>query len=181
MKKEYEERQEQFRKECRVINLKYEYYGYVGNEKWAIVSKLTEQEIIQKYSDEIKPYMPFVLLSIEQGEAIFDFNRNEDKFRKRAVNNEDVFGYDDGLSEYFHKELIAEDYWERQERIKIQKVEIERLYKALSALTPKQRERVLQHFVQGKSSRSIGKEENVSYQVIDRSIYAAMKKMKKYF
>lgn len=181
MKKEYEERQEQFRKECRVINLKYEYYGYVGNEKWAIVSKLTEQEIIQKYSDEIKPYMPFVLLSIEQGEVIGDFNRNEDKFRKRAVNNEDAYGYDEGVSEFFHKELIVEDYWESQENRETQREEFERLYKALSVLTPKQRERVLQHYVQGKSSRSIGKEENVSYQVIDRSIHAAMKKIKKYF
>lgn len=181
MRKKYGERQEQFKKECRIINLKYEYYGYVGKEKWAIVSELTEKEIIQKYPEEVKPYMPFVPLSIEQGEVIGNFNRNEDKFRKRAVNNEDAYGYDEGVSEYFHKELIAEDYWERQEKIEIQRVEFERLYKALSVLTPKQRERILQHYVQGKSSRSIGKEENVSYQVIDRSIHAAMEKMKKYF
>ena len=64
------ERQEQFKKECRIINLRYEYYGYIGNEKWAIVSELTEREIIKKYPEEIKGYTPFVLLSIEQGEAI---------------------------------------------------------------------------------------------------------------
>ena len=39
------ERQEQFKKECRIINLRYEYYGYTGNEKWEIVSEMTEREI----------------------------------------------------------------------------------------------------------------------------------------
>ena len=181
MKKIHGERQEQFKRECRLINLRYEYYGYAGKEKWAIVSELSEKEILKKYPEEIKDYAPFVLLSIEQGEAIGDFNRNEDKFRKRSVNNEDAYGYDEGLSECFHRELIAEDYWEKQERMDMQRQEATCLRKALSELTPKQRKRVMQHYVQGKSSRSIGREENVSYQVIDRSIHAAVKKMKKRF
>ena len=58
------ERQEQFKKECRIINLRYEYYGYMGNEKWAIVSELTKQEIIKKFQKEIKGFTQFVLLSI---------------------------------------------------------------------------------------------------------------------
>lgn len=175
------ERQEQFKKECRIINLRYEYYGYMGNEKWAIVSELTKQEITKKYQKEIKGFTPFVLLSIEQGEAIIDYNRNEDKFRKRSINNEDAFGYEEGLTESFHKELITEDYWAELERMETQRIEIEYLHKAMLELTPKQKKRITQHYVQGKSSRSIGREENVSHQVIDRSIHAAVKKMKEYF
>ncbi len=30
MKKIHGERQEQFKRECRIINLRYEYYGYAG-------------------------------------------------------------------------------------------------------------------------------------------------------
>lgn len=181
MIKIHRERQEQFKKECRLINLRYEYNGYIGNEKWAIVSELTEQEIIKKYPEEIKGYTPFVLLSVEQGEAIGDYNRNEDKFRKRSVNNEDAYGYEEGLTECFHKELITGDYWEEQERMETQRIEFECLHKAMLELTPKQKKRITQHYVQGKSSRKIGMEENVSYQVIDRSIHAAVKKMKKCF
>ena len=48
MKKIHEERQEQFKRECRLIDLRYEYYGYVGKEKWAIVSELSEKEILKK-------------------------------------------------------------------------------------------------------------------------------------
>ena len=65
MKKIHGERQEQFKRECRIINLRYEYYGYAEEEKWAIVSELSENEIITKYPEEIKIYEPFVLLSVE--------------------------------------------------------------------------------------------------------------------
>lgn len=43
---------EQFKYECKVINLSYEYPGYTGKEKWAIITDLTEKELIEKY-DEI--------------------------------------------------------------------------------------------------------------------------------
>ena len=33
---------EQFKYECKVINLSYEYPGYTGKEKWAIITDLTE-------------------------------------------------------------------------------------------------------------------------------------------
>ena len=33
---------EQFKYDCKVINLSYEYPGYTGKEKWAIITDLTE-------------------------------------------------------------------------------------------------------------------------------------------
>lgn len=64
------QQKELFAKDCKLINLKYEYTGYIGQEKWAIVSELSEQELFEKYPDEVKKYIPFVLLSVEQGKAI---------------------------------------------------------------------------------------------------------------
>ena len=39
---------EQFDKDCKVIKLKYEYPGYTGEEKWAIITGLTEEELNEK-------------------------------------------------------------------------------------------------------------------------------------
>ena len=44
---------EEFQNECKVINLRYEYEGYIGKEQWAIISVLTEKEILEKYSELI--------------------------------------------------------------------------------------------------------------------------------
>lgn len=43
---------EQFKYECKVINLSYEYPGYTGKEKWAIITDLTEKELIEKYDEK---------------------------------------------------------------------------------------------------------------------------------
>ena len=109
------QQKELFAKDCKLINLKYEYTGYIEQEKWAIVSELSEQELFEKYPDEVKKYIPFVLLSVEQGKAIQAYNRNEDKYRKRQNNNSDAFGYDDGTTENMHSEVSVPDFIEQQE------------------------------------------------------------------
>lgn len=45
---------DQFKLDCKIINLKYEYPGYKGDIRWAIVSELTEEELLAKYPEEIK-------------------------------------------------------------------------------------------------------------------------------
>ena len=35
------EQEELFAKDCKLINLKYEYNGYTGDEKWAIITELS--------------------------------------------------------------------------------------------------------------------------------------------
>lgn len=70
---------EEFQSECKVINLKYEYEGYIGKEQWAIISELTEKEILKKYSEFIDDYIPFLTLSPAFGEIRDEFRRNEKK------------------------------------------------------------------------------------------------------
>ena len=48
-------------KKYKVINLKYEYEGYEGNEKWAIISELSEKELFGLYPDKMRRYSPFIL------------------------------------------------------------------------------------------------------------------------
>ena len=82
------EENKRFAEECKVIDLKYEYRGYTGEERYAIVSELSKEELKQKYPKLIQKYIPFVLLSVAQGAVIDDFNRNEKKeSRKRFIQN----------------------------------------------------------------------------------------------
>lgn len=78
------EQEELFAKDCKLINLKYEYNGYTGDERWAIITELSVKELWEKYPLVIERYSPFVHLSIAQGEVIDDTNRNEDKYAKRS-------------------------------------------------------------------------------------------------
>lgn len=176
---------EEFQRDCKVINMKYEYEGYSGEVQWAIISALTEEEIHKKYTEIIKGYEPFVLLSAEQGEAFYEFRRNEDKFRKRSRNNEDAFGYDDELTGAFHSEVIVPDFVEQKamEQYEEQRYQLKMklLDKALSSLTEKQYKYLVARFIFQKSAREIAKEEGVSHQVIDRHLIAAIKKIEKTF
>lgn len=176
---------EEFRNECKVINLKYEYEGYIGEEQWAIISELSEKELFEKYPDIISRYIPFVLLSVEQGKAVYEFRRNESKVYKRSLNNEDAFGYDDELIGIFHSEVVVPDFVEQQITEKYEEaryqLKMKLLDKALSSLTEKQYKYLIARYVSNKSAREIAKEEGVAHQVIDRHLNAAVKKIRKVF
>lgn len=36
---------DEFQSECKVINLKYVYEGYTGEEQWAVITELSEKEL----------------------------------------------------------------------------------------------------------------------------------------
>lgn len=180
------EQEELFAIDCKPINLRYEYTGYTGTEKYGIITELTEKELYEKYGAIIGGYEPFILLSASYGEVLNDFRRNEDKHGKRAVNNTDCFGYDDGTSPLFHSELCCYDKTEDDEEDEQKKEENKKrqlllLEEALTELTEIQRRRIKAAFFDGKTRREIAAEEGVNYSKIDKSIVQALKKMKKFF
>ena len=173
------EQEELFVKDCKLINLKYEYNGYTGDERWAIITELSVKELWEKYPLVIERYSPFVHLSIAQGEVIDDANRNEDKYAKRSSRTLDCYGYDDEMSSQFHKELaiMFDDPFERAEeerleleREELRQCEIRKARIALSMLQPLQRERLMKNVCCGLSSRAIAKQEGVYYSSVDKSI-----------
>lgn len=184
------EQEELFAKDCKLINLKYEYNGYTGDEKWAIITELSVKELWEKYPLVIERYSPFVHLSIAQGEVIDDANRNEDKYAKRSCRTLDCYGYDDEMSSQFHKELaiMFDDPFERAEeerleleREELRQCEIRKARIALSMLQPFQRERLMKNVCCGLSSRAIAKQEGVYYSSVDKSIAAAKKNFIKFY
>lgn len=160
-----------FTTECKLINLKYEYHGYTGDENWAIVSELTEKELMEKYPDVIVRYVPFVLLSIEQGETIAEFHRIEHKHEQRSKRYGSIYGYDDEAFEEHHPELAVVD------RI-FDEIEMQ---EALNTLTEIQRTRIIKRFFAGMTYRDIAESEGCHYTSVKESVRVALDKMKKYF
>lgn len=184
------EQEELFVKDCKLINLRYEYTNYTGKEKWAVVTELTEKELRKKYPDIVKRYTPFILLSMAQGEVINESDRNDGKYEKRAKRTLDVYGYEDDISEQFHRELItpfadpfeqAEEEQLEIEKEQLRRLEIAKVRKVLEMMKPIQKERLCKVVLLGLSSRKIAQEEGVNYSAVDKSIAAAIKNFKKYY
>lgn len=165
---------EQFKYECKVINLSYEYPGYIGEEKWAIITGLTEEELNEKYAAKIDSLKPFIILDLAFGKARKKFINNENKHYMRTIRGIEPFDYDDELLTTHHPELVVDNFEETFLRNDIcQKVRY-----ALATLQDVQKERVIKYFFDGKSTHEIAHEECVSHQAVSQSIAVALKKMK---
>ena len=192
MKKQFTlaEQEELFTSECKLINLQYEYTGYMGQERWAIITELSEEDLFAKYPDVVNRYIPFVLMSVAQGEVIYESKRNDDKYDKRNKRTLDAYGYEDEISQLFHKELVvpyidpieAEENARLDEERKMQRnIEIAKVRKVLSMLQPIQKQRLLKHIIEGKTAREIAREEGTYHSSVTKSINAAIKNFKKFY
>lgn len=167
---------EQFKNDCEVINLRYEYPGYTGTEQWAIITDLSEKELAERYAEQIAPYKPFIVLSASFGNVRDDYRRNEKKHEMRAIRSVDMYNYDDETITSFHSELISNEMEEEF----CKRLEICRLRDAIEQLKPLQKERLIKFFFAGKSTRKIAAEEGVAYSAVDKSIACAIRNLKKY-
>lgn len=165
---------EQFNKDCEIVNLRYEYPGYTGTEKYGIITSLSEKELDRKYAGCLANYIPFIVLDPSFGKIRKKFISNENKHRMRAARTVEPFDYDDELLSAYHPELIQNSF----EAECLFHMECSSLQKALDALNPTQRARVVKFFFMRKSKAEIASEEGVSYQAIQSSIEHALKKLK---
>ena len=80
-----------------VIDLVNEYGGsssFVGKEKYAVATDLSEEKLLEIYEKELDPYKPFVIITREMYEA-FRINFNEDeRERKRDAKFHEAFTLD---------------------------------------------------------------------------------------
>lgn len=137
----FEERKAEFKRECKQINLRFEYPDYVGKERYAIVTSLSEEELIEKYGDVIKRYYaPYLLLNEEQGKVIVEFQNLEAKSRMRNLRFGHAFDINDGEFEEHHPEFAVEENY--AELIDLNdKVEVLRV--AMTSLKETQKEELL--------------------------------------
>ena len=169
-----------FKEDCKVIYMAQEYPGYSEEIKCMILTDLSEQEVQRKYSILLQQFHPFLVLPTTIKETIDEYNRNEDKFKKRMIRNTGLFAIDEE-AERFHSELSvpsADDIIStNREKNDIQ----ERVNRTLSKLSTVQRRRLIKHYIHGMTWKEIGDEEGRSDRAIGFSIQAAKKKFQKFW
>ena len=168
-------REEQFRKECKVINLTYEYPGYTGIEQWAIITDLSEEELCAKYAEQVATFRPFVVLSSAFGKVRDTYIRNEHKHEMRRKLYGDVYSAEDGIEAY-HPELIENDLLETI----VQKEEMDFIKVAINTLSELQKSRIVRYFFQEKTLQEIADEDKTSCAAVYYSIQCGIKNLKKF-
>ena len=172
--KQFNKLEIQFQEECKVINLRYEYDGYIGNEQWAIISELTEKEILEKYRPIVSDYIPFIVLTPAFGKVRDEYRRNEKKHNMLSV-----IGHCYALHEDFENHHSEFAYSTFEEDV-LQEEQIQALRKAILRLTPMQKRYLEKYFFDGKNLRQIAAEEGKSYATVYESYESALKKLKKF-
>lgn len=162
----------QFANECTVFELKNEYTDYAGYEQFGIITALTNKQLTEKYGTLLDIYKPYIVLGLDFGEIRNQFIRNEWKHEKRLKRGLS-YGIDDSL-EVHHEECAVPDCVDKV----ISNEESQNLWSAIKKLPLIQQQRVIKHFFDGKSSRTIAKEEGVYYSAVDKSLRAAIKNLK---
>lgn len=160
-----------FRSDCRLVNMKREYPGYRGGAKWMLVSALSESEVIERYAEELRPYMPFIHVTREVFAPIAKSQNNNRKHELRDAKLRDAFPYEDGLFETFHAELVFDPFSEPDWSL---------LYEAMGQLTAIQRERIRKRYFLQQKIVEIAAEEGTTIQAVSKSIKCALAAMKNY-
>ena len=169
------ELEENFKFECKVIDLRYEYTGYRENIRWAIATSLTEALLKEKYGEIVARYEPYLLLSEEHAKIFVQFHSNERKHKMRNAEHGDAFGYEDGEMEKYHPELIENPF----DCLFEDRFNFKELYKTLDKLEPTRRKRVIEHYIDGISIVEIAEKEGVSPQAVQQSISRSLIFLKK--
>ena len=149
-----------------------EYYDndFMGEEKWFLISSLSEAEILRKYGNEVEIYKPWIFLTVEQYEVLIEFQRNEKKHRKR------------GETEYSY----SSEEWERGNRrivSQMDKTFYEKgwgFFQEISGvreLTEKQQRRLFLAKYAGYSAKEIAENENVTAVSVFQSIRRARERL----
>lgn len=166
----------QFSNECTVFELKYEYTDYTGYERFGIITALTGEQLVEKYGSILDAYKPYIVLDLAFAEVRHSFNKNEWKHEKRAKRSLS-YGIDDEDFEAHHQECASPDCME----LVLAAETKEKVWRALDKLTPLQKKRVVEHYMEGRSIRQIASEEGVDFTTVRESIASAMRKLKKVF
>ena len=162
----------EFNEDCKIIDLQNEYRGFTGKERFAIVTRLNEAELMNKYKDIVKEYVPFLLLTTEQGKVIDDYSKAEVAYRRLVKRRHSKYSIDDGEFEVHHPELATEVNV-------LEQTEKEELHNCLEQLNEVHRSRVIKYFFYGMSLTEIANEEDVSRQAVAQSIQVAIKHLRK--
>ena len=166
-----------FNDECTVIDMKMEYEGYIGNEQYGIVTKLSEELLKEKYKDIIESYEPFLILPEGYLEILNEYRRNESKYLMRRQRYEDMYDVTNPDFANYHPECSTES----AEIEFMFDEELAEIKEMLDVLTETEKRRVVLSVFFQMSYREISHKENVNFTAIGRSISSGLTKLKKFY
>ena len=170
----------EFKKDCKILSLAKEYPGYVGYEKYMILTDLTKDELNQKYSVLLNNYEPYIIGSSQLYSPIADYEKNEDKFEKRNARNTISICVDEDADNTFESLQVGDYLTELSEQ---QDADEKRrlIHTALGTLTDSQRRRLLMWAINGMTEEEIAMREGSSQQAISKNLNKARKKIELIF
>ena len=170
----------EFKKDCKILSLAKEYPGYVGYEKYMILTDLTKDELNQKYSVLLNNYKPYMIGSSQLYSPIADYEKNEDKFEKRNARNTISICVDEDADNTFESLQVGDYLTELSEQ---QDADEKRrlIHTALGTLTDSQRRRLLMWAIDGMTEEEIAMREGSSQQAISKNLDKARKKIELIF
>ena len=165
----------QFEKLCKVISFKEQYPHSCNDTKWIIVTTLSEEELLDKYKENLRELTPYQVIGEYYTSVIKKYNRNEENYRKFLVHHGVQYSWYQEEIERLYPNFWDEDVSNAFEQ-KEQSREIKEL---LMELSPSQRKRIYKYFFQGMTFREIADEEDVCVNAITCSFRIAKETLKK--
>lgn len=152
--------------QVKVIDLRHEYSDFTGDANWAVVTDLSEEELVKIFGGQLGCCSPYLILSLEEGEILADFNRNEDKHAKRQARSGEAYGYEEGMSESVHEELVSDTLLDDI----LMDLDIQKLREAMNLLPEVQRRRVDLYYLQSMTLAEVAAAEGVNINAVNKSI-----------
>lgn len=162
-------------KEYELINLGFEYPGMTGGVKWAVITDLDIHELEERHGKELLIYKPYVVMTTEQGKVFREYELNEKKYDMRNIRHHDMFGYEEGLTEYLNS--IFSKY--EPEDAVVNKMRYEALVSAIDLLPDKQRRRCKMYYLMDLTVDEIAEIEGITHQKVSESIIKAKGNLEK--
>lgn len=166
----YEENEKTFEGDYLVIDLAEEYGpAYTGKERFAVASDLSEGELLALYADELKPYIPFLMITKRMYGAFMITATNNERERKRDALYHDAFALESG-SPPIEKQLDTTARCESANSM-------ECILKKMRTLPDRQRTRLYKKYILGYSTKEIAEQEGVEMRAVRATLQRGRKEM----
>ena len=162
--------------EYKVIDLSIEYAGataFVGTERYAIVTDLTEEQLTSSFDQELEPYKPFVIISREMYKAMRESHKNDNREHWRDLFFHDAFAIE--------LEKLPVDWMTDPALICESLQTVEYILANLWNLPEKRGIRLYKHCILGYKIREIALQENTSIWAVLKSIERAKPEIYEFF
>ena len=160
---------EEFKKHCSFEPCGKRYPGWVGKEKYIVITDEDERSLLESFPQIMKALSPYVIVgrSFSRLNEAERYNTNKHA-SGTALSINSAGGYED-----LAKGFVTEDFSERL-------CDKDAVCRALMCLTSLQRSRVERLFFAGMTLKEIAREDAVSVPSVHESISSALAKMRAY-